>query len=282
MKPVTPLGAALARLRKSPSGVAGALIVLLLLAVAVFGPQLAPHAPNAPDYTAILKRPGPGHIGGTDQYGRDIFSRVLYGARISLGVGLLGVLVGLVPGTLLGLATGYFGGWLDAVVMRVIDVLLAFPGILLAIAMVAVLGPGLQNIVIAIGFFGVPVYTRLVRGSTLQAKTLDYVEAVRAQGARPGRILLRHVLPNIMAPIIVVSTLRLAEAILTEAALSFLGLGAQPPTPEWGAMLSEAQDYLVTAPYMAFFPGAALVIAVLGFNLLGDGLRDALDPRLRT
>jgi peptide/nickel transport system permease protein len=282
MNPATQLGTALTRLRRSPSGVAGGVIVLLLTAVALFGPHLAPHAPNVPDYTAILQRPGPGHIGGTDQYGRDIFSRVLYGAGISLGVGLLGVLVGLVPGTLLGLATGYFGGWLDAVVMRVIDVLLAFPGILLAIAMVAVLGPGLQNIVIAIGFFGVPVYTRLVRGSTLQAKTLDFVEAARAQGARPGRILLRHILPNILAPVIVVSTLRLAEAILTEAALSFLGLGAQPPTPEWGAMLSEAQDYLVTAPYMAFFPGAALVVAVLGFNLLGDGLRDALDPRLRT
>ena len=180
-----------------------------------------------------------------------------------------------------GLAAGYYGGGFDAFVMRVVDVLLAFPGILLAIAMVAILGPGIQNIVIAIGIFGFPVYTRVARGSTLQVTALTYVEAARAEGAPSRRILVQHILPNIFAPIIVVSSLQIANAILTEAALSFLGLGAPPPTPEWGAMLSSAENNLVTSPYMAVLPGAALVTTILGFNLLGDGLRDALDPRMR-
>ncbi|MHB8730694.1 MAG: ABC transporter permease [bacterium] len=183
---------------------------------------------------------------------------------------------------MLGLVAGYAGGWFDEVVMRVIDVLLAFPGILLAIAMVAILGSGLINVVIAIGFFGIPTFTRLVRGATLQAKEQVYVEAERAQGARMPRILFRHILPNIIAPIIVMSTLQIANAILTESALSFLGLGAPPPTPEWGAILSNAENDLATLPYMGIFPGFALVVTVLGFNLLGDALRDLLDPRIRT
>ena len=208
-------------------------------------------------------------------------SRTLYGARISLGVGFAGVLLGLIPGVAAGLAAGYYGGGFDAFVMRVVDVLLAFPGILLAIAMVAILGPGIQNIVIAIGIFGFPVYTRVARGSTLQVTAQTYVEAARAEGAPSRRILAQHILPNIFAPIIVISSLQIANAILTEAALSFLGLGAPPPTPEWGAMLSSAENNLVTSPYMALLPGAALVTTILGFNLLGDGLRDALDPRMR-
>jgi ABC-type dipeptide/oligopeptide/nickel transport system permease subunit len=230
----------------------------------------------------VRAAPSLAHLGGTDDFGRDIFSRVLYGARISMTVGFLGVVIGLIPGALLGLTAGYAGGWLDEIVMRIIDVLLAFPGILLAIAMVAVLGPGLVNIVIAIGVFGIPVYTRIVRGSTLQAKEQVYVEAVHAQGARPLRVLMRHILPNIIAPIIVISTLQIATAILTESTLSFLGLGAPPTTPEWGAILTDAKDDLATLPYMALFPGAALILTILGFNLLGDGLRDVLDPRMKT
>jgi ABC-type dipeptide/oligopeptide/nickel transport system permease subunit len=268
--------------RRTPAGGVGFTIVAMMILIAAIGPQFAPYAPDAPDYARARQGPSALHLGGTDDFGRDIFSRVLYGARISMTVGFLGVVIGLVPGAILGLTAGYNGGWFDEVIMRVIDVLLAFPGILLAIAMVAVLGPGLVNIVIAIGFFGIPVYTRLVRGSTLQAKGQVYVEAVRAQGARSLRILFRHILPNVIAPIIVISTLQLAAAILTESALSFLGLGAPPPTPEWGAILTNAKDDLVTSPYMALFPGVALVITVLGFNLLGDGLRDVLDPRLKT
>jgi ABC-type dipeptide/oligopeptide/nickel transport system permease subunit len=268
-------------LRRTAAGAVGCVIVTSMIFIAALGPLWAPYAPNAPDYAHAREAPSAAHLGGTDDFGRDIFSRVLYGARISMTVGFLGVIIGLIPGAFLGLIAGYSGGWLDEIVMRVIDVLLAFPGILLAIAMVAVLGPGLVNIVIAIGFFGVPVYTRLVRGSTLQAKEQVYVEAVRAQGARSARILIRHILPNVVAPIIVISTLQIASAILTESALSFLGLGAPPPTPEWGAILTNAKDDLATLPYMALFPGAALVITVLGFNLLGDGLRDVLDPRMK-
>ena len=275
--------AAVSRLvRRSPAGVIGLAIVVAMILIAAIGPQFAPYPPDAPDYAHARQGPSASHLGGTDDFGRDIFSRVLYGARISMTVGFLGVVIGLIPGAVLGLTAGYYGRWFDELVMRVIDVLLAFPGILLAIAMVAVLGPGLSNIVIAIGFFGIPVYTRLVRGATLQAKEQVYVEAVRAQGAASRRILFRHILPNIVAPIIVISTLQIAAAILTESALSFLGLGAPPPTPEWGAILTNAKDDLATLPYMALFPGAALVITVLGFNLLGDGLRDILDPRMKT
>jgi ABC-type dipeptide/oligopeptide/nickel transport system permease subunit len=269
-------------MRRTLAGGIGSAVVVLMILVAAVGPYLAPYPPNRPDYAHAREGPNWAHLGGTDDFGRDIFSRVLYGARISMTVGFLGVLIGLIPGAALGLMAGYYGGWLDEVLMRVIDVLLAFPGILLAIAMVAVLGPGLVNIIIAIGFFGVPVYTRLVRGSTLQVKEQVYIEAVRAQGARSSRILLRHLLPNVVAPIIVISTLQIAGAILTESALSFLGLGAPPPTPEWGAILTNAKDDLATLPYMAIFPGAALVITILGFNLLGDGLRDVLDPRMKT
>jgi ABC-type dipeptide/oligopeptide/nickel transport system permease subunit len=266
-------------LRWTPSGAAGAVLVGLTAAMAIVGPLVAPYPPNTPDYARAQQAPSLRHWGGTDDFGRDLLSRVLYGAHISLGVSVVGVVGGLVPGVCLGLATGYYGGWLDDIIMRIIDVLLAFPGILLAIAMVAVLGPGLQNIALAIAVFGLPVFTRLVRGSTLQVSSETYIEAIRAQGAPPSRILFRHILPNILAPVLVISTVRLAAAILTESALAFLGLGAPPPTPEWGAILSNAKDDLVTAPYIGVLPGAALVITVLGFNLLGDGLRDALDPR---
>jgi ABC-type dipeptide/oligopeptide/nickel transport system permease subunit len=271
----------LTALGRSPGGVAGAVLVALVVAVACLGPVVAPYAPNAPDYAHTLQPPTLAHWGGTDEFGRDVFSRVLYGARISLGVAVLGVAAGAAVGIFLGLTTGYYGGALDDVAMRVIDVLLAFPGILLAIAMVSILGPGLQNIVIAIAIFSVPGLTRLVRGSTLQVSGMDYIEAVRAQGARSAWILVRHILPNILAPIIVIATLRLGGAILTESALAFLGLGAPPPTPEWGAILSNAKDNLVTSPFLGITPGLTLVVTVLGFNLLGDGLRDAYDPRLR-
>ena len=267
--------------RRNHAGRLGVIIVAAILLIGGFGPLLAPYGPLSPDYPAARQAPTLAHLGGTDDFGRDILSRTLYGTRISLGVGFAGVLLGLIPGVAVGLVAGYYGGGFDAFVMRIVDVLFAFPGILLAIAMVAMLGAGIQNIVIAIGIFGFPVYTRIVRGSTLQAAGLTYVEAARAQGALPWRILVRHVLPNIFSAIIVISSLQIANAILTEAALSFLGLGAPPPTPEWGAMLSGAENDLVTLPYMAVLPGAALVITILGFNLLGDGLRDALDPRMR-
>ncbi|HLW49106.1 MAG TPA: ABC transporter permease [bacterium] len=268
-------------LRRNRAGRLGVLIVAAIMLIAEFGPLLAPYGPLSPDYPAARQAPTLGHLGGTDDFGRDILSRTLYGARISLGVGFAGVLLGLIPGVAAGLTAGYYSGGIDAFVMRVVDVMLAFPGILLAIAMVAILGAGIQNVVIAIGIFGFPVYTRIVRGSTLQATGQTYVEAAHAEGARPWRILMQHILPNIFAPIIVISSLQIANAILTEAALSFLGLGAPPPTPEWGAILSGAENDLVTSPYMAVLPGAALVITILGFNLLGDGLRDALDPRMR-
>lgn len=268
--------------QQSVAGRVGFGLVAVVLLITTIGPQVAPYHPNVPDYLHTREAPSLAHLAGTDDFGRDLFSRVIYGARISVGVGFSGVLIGLIPGGILGLVAGYAGGWLDEVVMRVIDVLLAFPGILLAIAMVAILGSGLVNVVIAIGFFGIPTFTRLVRGATLQAKEQVYVEAERAQGASTPRILFRHILPNIVAPIIVMSTLQIANAILTESALSFLGLGAPPPTPEWGAILSNAENDLVTLPYMGIFPGFALVVTVLGFNLLGDALRDLLDPRLRT
>ncbi|MGH2604222.1 MAG: ABC transporter permease [Dehalococcoidia bacterium] len=268
------------RLKRRPGAVIGGVVILLFIAVALLAPVLAPADPNE---ISRNRRAAPTaeHLFGTDELGRDVLSRVIYGARVSLRVGLVAVGIALTAGALLGVVAGYFGGWLDGVIMRVMDVMLAFPGILLAIAIVAILGPSLFNVMIAVGIEAIPVYTRTARASTLTVKELEYVIGARALGARHARIILRHVLPNIIAPLIVLSTIGVAGSILAAAGLSYLGLGAQPPTAEWGAMLSSARNFLRDAWWMATYPGLAIMLVVLALNLFGDGLRDILDPRLR-
>jgi peptide/nickel transport system permease protein len=254
-------------------------IVATLVVVALLAPVLAPHDPLQQSLYQRLQPPSLEHPLGTDDFGRDILSRVIYGARVSLRIGLVAVSMALAVGTSLGLLAGYRGGWVDAVIMRGVDILLAFPSILLAIAIVAVMGPGIGNAMIAVSVVMVPQYARLVRASVLSIREMAYVEAARALGAGDARIVLRGILPNCMAPLIVQSTLSMGTAILDAAGLSFLGLGAQPPTPEWGAMLSGGRELLLQAPWVMAFPGLAIFVVVLGLNLFGDGLRDALDPR---
>ena len=270
------------RLWRSPSAVLGAVLTGLFLGAALMAPKVAPYDPAAPAIDSILQPPSATHPFGTDELGRDVLSRVLHGSRISLQVGVVAVGIAMVAGTALGLIAGFNGGVWDALIMRGTDVLLAFPGILLAIAIVATLGPSLINVMIAAGIGAVPVYTRIVRGSTLSVRQTEYVEAARAAGATTARLLGRHVLRNIAAPILVLATLGVGINILIAAGLSYVGLGAQPPTPEWGAMLSGARQYLRDAWWTAVFPGVAITVTVVGVNLLGDGLRDALDPRLRS
>ncbi|HYB44340.1 MAG TPA: ABC transporter permease [Candidatus Methylomirabilis sp.] len=269
------------RLARQRGAMLGAAILAALVLMAVGAPRLAARDPIRTAPRDALLPPGAGHLLGTDQFGRDVASRVVHGARISLAVGLVAVAIALGLGTPLGLVSGFYGGRLDGLVMRVMDVLLAFPGILLALAIVSVLTPGLGNVMIAVGLAAVPTYARLTRASVLSARELSYVEAARAIGGRDRLILGRHILPNVVAPLIVTATLGLGTAILSSAALSFLGLGSQPPTPEWGRMLSEGRDYLREAWWISTFPGLAIMLTVLAMNLLGDGLRDALDPRLR-
>lgn len=259
----------------------GHLLVLGAVAVAVFAPLLAPYDFNESFPNAILSKPSSLHLFGTDVQGRDIFSRVLYGSRVSLGVAFPAVLLSLLVGVPIGLAAGYLGGALDLVLMRIFDILFAFPTILLAIALVAVLGPSLRNLVLTIAILYIPCFAVVTRGPTLSLKTRDFVIAAVMSGAQNSRILLRHILPNVMASILVETSLRLSEALLAEAALSFIGLGAQPPTPSWGADLGRGRAYMLLGPWQVIFPGNAIMLAVLGFNLLGDGLRDFFDPRLR-
>jgi len=268
--------------RHNRAALAGGAVLIVLVMVAISAHAVAPADPILVKPDQRLLPPSRVHPFGTDELGRDVLSRVIYGTRISLVVGLISVGVALVIGVGLGLISGFTGGWVDNLIMRLIDVLLAFPGILLAIVIAGTLGPGLRNVMIAVGVFSVPTYARVVRATTLSIKEQDYVEAVRALGASDARIILRHILPNVAPPIIVLSTLGVATAILSAAGLSFVGLGAQPPTPEWGAMLSQARPYLRNEWWMATFPGLAIMVTVLIINLLGDGLRDALDPRLRT
>lgn len=255
--------------------------VIFLIILAIIGPSIVPYDITEPDYVNVLSGPSAEHWAGTDAFGRDIFSRVVAGTQISLVVGLSSVLLGAIGGTLLGLIAGYYGKWVDRIIMRICDILLAFPGILLAIGIIAILGPGLSNVVIAVAIFGVPIFARIVRSSTLSVKSTLYVEATTSIGARPLRIIWKHIFPGTVSSIIVYFTMRIGSAILTAAALSFLGLGAQPPTPEWGAMLSGGRDYLNIAPHVTLFPGLAIFITALAFNLLGDGLRDALDPKIK-
>jgi len=256
-------------------------IVAALVLVALGQSVLAPQSPTKIDIASALHAPGRTHWMGTDQYGRDVYSRVVHGSSISLVIGFISVGIAATAGTTVGLVAGYDGGRVDALLMRGMDVMLAFPGILLALAIVSVLGPSLRNLMIAVGISGIPYYARLVRGSVLVAKEQLYVEAARVVGVPIPVILIRHILPNVVAPIIVAATLGMGGAILAAAALSFIGLGSQPPTPEWGRMLSEGRDYLRDAWWISTFPGMAIMLAVLGVNMLGDGLRDVLDPRLR-
>jgi peptide/nickel transport system permease protein len=257
----------------------GAAIVLLTVIGALIAPWAVPYDPAGQELALRLERPSFEHPFGLDELGRDILSRVLAGARISLFVGLTVVGISSIVGVLLGSIAGYFGGWLDDVISRTIDVLLAFPGILLAIALVAVLGPSLANVVMALSAIGWVGYARLVRGQVLKARELEFVQAARALGAGTPRILLRHVIPTAMPAVMVQATLGMAGSILAEASLSFLGLGVQPPTPSWGTMLNGGRLHLLDAPHLTIFPGAAIAVLVLGFNFLGDGMRDAIDPK---
>jgi peptide/nickel transport system permease protein len=279
-------GTVLRRLLKHPGGVVGGLVTCTFFAIALLASWLSPYDPLAQDLERRLQGPSWAHLLGTDDLGRDMLSRVMHGARISLTVGFMSIGIAVSGGLTLGLIAGFYstGRWgrlVETVIMRTSDILLAFPAVLLAIAIVTAFGPGLRNAMLAIAIIYLPRFIRIVRASILIEKEQTYIEAGRALGVNNRRLLIRHLLPNVMAPVIVQATLALAEAIIEAAALSFLGLGATPPTPEWGAMLSEGRSYLRSAPWVTFFPGMAIFLIVVSFNLLGDGLRDALDPRLR-
>lgn len=267
-------------LRRNPLGIAGLTIIILVTLLAIFAPLLSPHGPTEQVARRLLE-PSSDYLLGTDEFGRDIFSRVIYGSRISLYVGLISVSLALVGGGVLGLIAGYAGGRIDTLLMRLVDILFAIPSLVLAIVIAGLLGPSLTNAMIAIGIVYAPIYARLVRGEVLTVRNQLYIESARASGVGDLGMVVRHILPNITATLIVQTTLLLSTAILAEAALSFLGLGTQPPDPSWGTMLGSGRRYMELTPWVAIAPGIAIVITVLGFNLLGDGLRDALDPRLR-
>lgn len=277
----SPAVQALRRLVRNRKAVVGLAVLLLIALSALFAPQIATHDPTEQVLAKRLAKPSAQHLLGNDDLGRDIFSRIVYGGRISLRIGFLSVGLALLMGGLIGLTAAYYGGWWDTLVMRVVEVLQAIPSLLLAIAIVASLGPGLNNVMIAVGIGAIPSYARVVRASVLSLKELDYVQAARALGATDGRIMFRHILPNILSPVIVQVTLGLATAILAAAGLSFLGLGAQPPSPEWGAMLSQSRAFIRLAHHVVTFPGLAILLTVLSLNMVGDGLRDALDPRAK-
>lgn len=283
---------ALRRFLHHRSARVGLTIFTFLLLIAIFSPIIAPFDPTVP-LDNVIRRSGPcihilgcpadqpEHIMGIDSNNRDLFSRVLWGAQISLQVGILTISFAILVGGLIGAISGFFGGWVDTLLMRTMDILMAFPSLLLAIAIVSVLGPGLYNALLAIGMVSIPIYARVVRSSVLAVKNLEYVDASRAMGASNSRLIFTRILPNALTPLIVQGTLGIASAILNAAALSFLGLGAQPPTPEWGLMLGSEAESVFNAPFLVFFPGLMIMLTVLSFNLIGDGLRDALDPRLR-
>lgn len=267
------------RLSRSPQGIIGAIILGSLVLLALAAPWVAPADPLEMVVVNQFQPPSSEHFFGTDEFGRDVFARVIHGARVSLRVGLIATMIAVGGGTVLGLTSGYFGRWVDSIGQKVMDTLLAFPGLLLALAIIAILGPGLRNVLIALGIGGMPYYARLVRGQVLSLKEREFIEAARVVGARHPRIMIRHILPNTVSPLIVVGSLDLGWNILAAASLSFIGLGAQPPTPEWGFMLSGGRDFMRDQWWISTFPGIAIVLAVLSFNLLGDGLRDAFDPQ---
>lgn len=267
--------------RRKPLGALAGLIILAVIAVAVFAPVLAPYDPAQIFGGQRLEPPSGQFALGTDQVGRDVLSRLIHGARISLWVGLVAVSIGVGLGASIGIVTAYFGGKTDAVVQRLMDMLMAFPALILALTMVAALGSGLTQVMVAIGIVITPGVSRIIRGATLSVRSNQYIEAAQAMGANPLRILVLHILPNVTAPIIVIATINLGGAIITEASLSFLGLGAPPPAPSWGGMVASNRQFLTVAPWVVFFPGVAISLSVMGFNLLGDALRDVWDPRLR-
>ena len=276
-----PLGEVLFRLRKSPLAMFGLVVILVLVFLALFAGVLAPYPYQKQHLSHMFEGPSAQFWLGTDEFGRDILSRLIYGARVSLQVGFIAVGIALFVGGMLGAVAGYYGGRIDNAVMRVMDVLLSIPQTLLAIAIAAALGPGLFNLMIAVGISAVPNYARIVRGSVLSIRGMEFVEAARSVGSSDLRIILKHIIPNSMAPIIVQSTLGVASAILNAAGLSFIGLGIQPPFPEWGAMLSGGRQYIRDFPHLTLYPGLAIMITILALNFLGDGLRDALDPKLK-
>jgi len=269
----------LRKLVRNRGALFGGAIVIFFVVLAVFAPLLATHDPFASSFTSIRKPPSAEFLLGTDEIGRDIFSRLLYGARASLMAGVVSVAIALAIGVPLGLVAGYFGGLVDGGISRVIEALLAIPSLILAIALAATLGPSLMNAMLAIGIAATPIFVRLTRGQVLAVKTEDYVEGARAIGLPHILIIIRYILPNVLSPVVVQATITIATAIIAEASLSFLGLGQQPPNPSWGSMLNTAKNFMTQAPWMSIFPGGAIFLVVLGFNLLGDGLRDALDPR---
>ena len=277
----SPARLAMQRFRGRPAAVAGLIVIVLFVLVAVFAPLIAQYDPEKTSWTLIRKAPSLAHWMGTDENGRDVFARVVFGARASLLAGVVSVLIAAGIGVPLGLLAGFVGGVTDAVIGRVVDAMLSCPFLILAIALAAFLGPALSNAMIAIGVSAAPIFVRVARGATMDAATNEYVEAARALGNPPWRVALRHVLPNIVPPVLVQASLAIAAAIIAEASLSFLGLGQQPPAPSWGSMLNSAQRFLTQAPWLAIFPGLAIFLAVISFNLIGDGLRDALDPRRR-
>jgi peptide/nickel transport system permease protein len=277
----SPMRRALRRLKRRKGAVVGLVVIALFVILAVFAPLIAPYDPAAQSWTAVRKAPTFAHWFGTDDVGRDVLARIIFGARASLLAGVISVAIALSVGVPVGLAAGYVGGWFDALIGRITDAMLAVPFLILAIALAAFLGPSLTNAMIAIGVTTTPIFVRLTRGQVMAVKVEDYVEAARAIGNPRWRIALFHILPNIMPALLVQATLSIAAAIIAEAALSFLGLGQQPPAPSWGSMLNSAQRFLTNAPWMAVWPGIAIFITVLSFNLVGDGLRDALDPKER-
>ncbi|MFP3392794.1 nickel transporter permease [Brevibacillus sp. SIMBA_040] len=269
------------KLRKQKAAMIGGGFIIVFVLVGILAPYLAPYDPIAQNLSNTLKPPSAEHWLGTDDSGRDILSRILYGARVSLTIGFFSVIGSLIVGALLGLLAGFFGNRIDTIISRLFDIMLAFPGVLLAIAIVAILGPGLFNALLAIAIVNIPMYGRLIRAKVLSVKQEEYIMAARAQGMSTWRILFRHVLPNSWTPLIVQGTLGIASAILEAAALGFLGLGAQPPEAEWGKMLADSRDYITNAPWVVMTPGLAIMLSVIGFNLFGDGLRDALDPKMK-
>jgi peptide/nickel transport system permease protein len=269
------------RLRKNKAAVIGLIILVILVFVALFADVIAPFDFTTQNLNAVLQKPNATHWFGTDNFGRDIFSRVVYGSRISLRIGFIAVGIALIIGGSMGAIAGYFGGWFDTIVMRLVDIMLAVPTILLAISIVSVLGPGITNLMIAVGVSNVPTYARVVRASVLSIKETQYIEAARAMGSRDMTIIFKHVIPNTLAPVIVQSTIGVAGAILSAAGLGFIGLGIQPPNPEWGSMLNAGRHFIRDHPHLTTYPGLAIMVTILSLNLLGDGLRDVLDPKLQ-